>query len=57
MSMSQGRFTYHHNKVLHCLTTEMSKHFAGSRMILLYAGLPGIWSDCPQATIPYIPKI
>ena len=53
MALSQGRFTYHHDKVLHCFAVELLKHFAGSSSILLYADLPGMWaSDCPQATIP-----
>jgi len=41
MAVSQGRFTYHHDKVLHCFVTELLKYFAGSSVILLYADLPG----------------
>ena len=51
--LSQGHFTYRHDGVLHCLATEISKHFAGSSVVSLYADLPGIRaSDCPQSTIP-----
>jgi len=53
VALSQGCFTYRHDKVLHCLATELLMHFDGSSMILLYADLPGMRaSDCPQATIP-----
>jgi len=52
VALSQGRFTYHHDKILHCLATELLMHFDGSSVILLYTDLPGMQaSDCPQATI------
>jgi len=54
VALSQGRFTYRHDKILHCLATELLTHFDGSSVILiLYADLPGKRaSDCTQATIP-----
>ena len=52
-ALSQGRFTYHHNKVMHCLATELSKCFTGSSVISIYADLLGMRaSDSPQSTIP-----
>ena len=52
-ALSQGRFTYRHNKVLYCLATELSKCLTRSSVILIYADLLGMRaSDCPQSTIP-----
>ena len=42
IALSQGHFTYRHDKVLHFLATELLKHFAGN------LNLPGMQaSDSP----------
>ena len=42
---------YRHNRVLNCLTTELSE--ALSKQYTVYADLPGWWaSDSPQTTVP-----
>ena len=52
-SLKQGRFTYRHNQVLHCLTVELTKVISEVGTISVYADLPGMRaSDSPQATIP-----
>ena len=51
--LTQGRFTYCHNKVPHYLTTELAKSFSELSTVSLYADLPGMCaSDSQQATIP-----
>ena len=51
--MSQDRFTYRHNQVLHCLASKLSDFLSGSNTIHVYADLPGMRaSESPQGTIP-----
>ena len=52
-SLKQGRFTYHHNQVLQCLTAELKKLLSTAGIVSVYADLPGLRaSDSPQATVP-----
>ena len=52
-ALMQGRFTFRHNQVLYCLTSELSNFVAGQCMLSVYADLPGMRaSDSPQTTIP-----
>jgi len=52
VALSQGNFTYRHDRILHCLATEILKHFVGPSVVSVYADLPDMWaSDCPQSTI------
>ena len=52
-ALTQGCFTYCHNKVLHCLTTELTNFFSELSTVSVYADLLGMRaSDSPQTTIP-----
>jgi len=51
IALSQGRYTYRHNQVLSCLTTELFRVLP--EQCTVYVDLPGgRASDCPQATVP-----
>ena len=53
VALSQDRFTYRHNQVLHCLASKLSDFLSGFNTIHVYADLPGMRaSESPQGTIP-----
>ena len=53
VTLSQDRFTYQHNQVLHCLASKLSDFLSGFNTIHVYADLPGMRaSESPQGTIP-----
>ena len=53
VALSQDRFTYRHNQVLHYLASELSDLIARLNTIHVYADLPGMRaSESPQGTIP-----
>ena len=53
VAFSQGRFTYRHDQVLHCIVSNLSGLLAESQTIHVYADLPGMYASVsPQATIP-----
>ena len=53
MALSQGRFTYRHYQVLHCLASRLSEILVEVDTIHIYAGLPSMRaSESPQGTIP-----
>ena len=52
-ALSQGRFTYRHDQVLHCLVLGLSEILAELNTVHVYADLPGMRaSESPQGTIP-----
>ena len=53
VALSQSCLTYRHDVVLHCIVSNLSRVFAESQTIHIYAELPGMHvSVSPQATIP-----
>ena len=53
IALSQGRFTFRHDQVLHCLASGISTLVGQPNTIHVYADLPGMRaSEAPPSTIP-----
>jgi len=53
VALSQERFTYRHDEVLHCLASGISELLTQPNSIRIYADLPGLRaSESPHGTIP-----